>query len=63
MITSVLASLPLFACQLQFFAKFGTFLCFTILFSWLFANFGFMSVLVTIGGEKQRPIKEEEDER
>jgi len=60
MITSVLASLPLFACELQFFAKFSTFLCFTILFSWLFANFGFMSVLVTIGGEKQRPIKDQE---
>ena len=45
MVTSVAASLPLFFCQLQFFAKFGTFLCFTIAFSWIFANFGFMSIL------------------
>jgi len=46
MVTSVGASLPLFLCQLQFFKKFGTFLCLTIGFSWIFANFGFMSVLV-----------------
>jgi len=45
MVTSVGASIPLFFCQLQFFAKFGTFLCLTITFSWLFANFAFMSVL------------------
>ena len=45
MVTSVAASLPLFFCQLQFFAKFGTFLCLTIAFSWIFANFGFMSIL------------------
>merc|ERR1712176_423099 len=43
MITSVVASIPLFFCQLQFFAKFGTFLCLTIAYSWIFANFGFMS--------------------
>ena len=48
MITSVAASIPLFFCQLQFFAKFGTFLCLTIVFSWIFANFGFMSVLATL---------------
>jgi len=63
MITSVLASLPLFLCQLQFFAKFGTFLCLTILFSWLFANFGFMGVLATIGGDKERPGSKEEGEK
>ena len=51
MITSVLASLPLFLCEIQFFAKFGTFLCFTILFSWTFANFGFMSLVATFGPE------------
>lgn len=51
------ASLPLFACNLQFFAKFGTFLCLTILFSWLFANFGFMGILATIGSAKERPRK------
>jgi len=50
MLTSVLASLPLFTCQIVFFAKFGTFLCFTILFSWLFANFGFMAAISTVGG-------------
>lgn len=48
MITSVVASIPLFFCQLQFFAKFGTFLCLTIAFSWVFANFGFMSVLAQL---------------
>jgi len=61
MITSVLASLPLFACSLQFFEKFGSFLCLTILFSWLFANFGFMSVVATIGGAKQHPSKKQEE--
>ena len=45
MVTSVGASIPLFFCQLQFFRKFGTFLCLTIAFSWLFANFAFMSVI------------------
>jgi len=49
MITSVLASLPLFACNLVFFSQFGTFLCLTIMFSWLFANFAFMSAMATIG--------------
>ena len=48
MITSEADSIPLFFCQLQFFAKFGTFLCLTIAFSWIFANFGFMSVLATL---------------
>lgn len=48
MITSVVASVPLFFCQLQFFAKFGTFLCLTIAFSWIFANFGFMAVLAQL---------------
>jgi len=47
MVTSVAASIPLFFCSLQFFAKFGTFLCLTIAFSWIFANFVFMSVLAT----------------
>jgi hypothetical protein len=51
------ASLPLFACNLQFFVKFGTFLCLTILFSWLFANFCFMGVLATIGRSKEKPAK------
>jgi predicted RND superfamily exporter protein len=54
MITSVAASIPLFFCQLQFFAKFGTFLCLTIAFSWIFANFIFMSILAQL----KIPIKE-----
>jgi len=54
MITSVVASIPLFFCQLQFFAKFGTFLCLTIAYSWIFANFGFMSVLAQL----KIPLKE-----
>jgi hypothetical protein len=48
MITSVAASIPLFFCSLQFFAKFGTFLCLTIVFSWIFANFVFMSILAQL---------------
>jgi len=44
-LTSVVASIPLFFCTLTFFAKFGTFLCLTIVLSWIFANFGFMSLL------------------
>lgn len=55
MITSVAASIPLFFCQLQFFAKFGTFLCLTIAFSWIFANFGFMSALAQL----KIPMKKE----
>jgi len=54
MVTSVAASIPLFFCQLQFFAKFGTFLCLTIAFSWIFANFGFMTVLAQL----KLPIKQ-----
>jgi len=48
MVTSVGASLPLFFCQLQFFKKFGTFLCVIIAFSWLFANFAFMAILAQL---------------
>eukprot|EP00980_Cylindrotheca_fusiformis_P001336 scaffold338_cov116-Cylindrotheca_fusiformis.AAC.1 len=48
MITSVAASIPLFFCSLQFFAKFGTFLCLTIAFSWIFANFVFMSIVAQL---------------
>jgi len=44
-LTSVVASIPLFFCTLTFFAKFGTFLCLTIVLSWTFANFGFMALL------------------
>lgn len=45
MLTSVVASIPLFFCTLTFFAKFGTFLCLTIVLAWIFANFGFMCLL------------------
>lgn len=55
MVTSVAAAVPLFFCQLQFFAKFGIFLCTTIAFSWIFANFAFMSALATF----KIPIKKE----
>merc|ERR1711862_440685 len=41
MVTSVGASIPLFFCRLQFFAKFGTFLCIIISSSWLFCQFCF----------------------
>mmetsp|Transcript_16638 Transcript_16638/g.31514 ORF Transcript_16638/g.31514 Transcript_16638/m.31514 type:complete len:1040 (+) Transcript_16638:98-3217(+) len=47
MVTSVVASIPLFFCTLTFFAKFGTFLCLTISLSWVFANFGFMCLLAS----------------
>jgi multidrug efflux pump subunit AcrB len=57
MVTSVGASIPLFFCQLQFFKKFGTFICLTIAFSWVFANFFFMSILsqakISISDEKK----------
>lgn len=49
MMTSVLASLPLFMCTMVFFIKFAIFLCFTIAFSWLFANFFLMTLLATLG--------------
>jgi len=58
MITSIAASIPLFFCQLQFFKKFGTFLCMTIAFSWIFANFLFMSVLAQL----KIPIKKDDEE-
>jgi len=47
MLTSVGASIPMFFCSLQFFSRFSFFLCSTIAFSWIFANFGFMSLLAT----------------
>lgn len=47
MLTSVGASIPMFFCSLTFFSRFSFFLCSTIAFSWIFANFGFMSLLAT----------------
>ena len=58
MFTSVIASIPLFFCKLTFFAKFGTFLCLTIVFSWVFANFVFMAMLaqgnISVGDKRKR---------
>jgi len=48
MLTSVVASLPLFMCQIKFFSAFGTFLCCTIAFSWVYANFFFMGWMATV---------------
>merc|ERR1712232_1402224 len=59
MITSIAASIPLFFCQLQFFYKFGIFICLTIAFSWIFANFLFMSVLAQL----KIPIKHNNKEK
>lgn len=47
--TSVGASVFLFLTTLQFFAKFGGFLCMTVAISWLYSNFFFMAALATIG--------------
>ena len=57
MLTSIVASLPLFLCTITFFAKFGQFLCLTISFSWVFANFFFMSLLATFGGSPEEFAK------
>jgi len=59
MITSIAASIPLFFCQLQFFHKFGVFICLTIAFSWIFANFLFMSVLAQLKIPIQKKKKNE----
>jgi len=47
MLTSIIASIPLFFCTITFFEIFGTFLCLTIAFSWIFANLGFMLLIAT----------------
>lgn len=52
MATSFLASLALFQCNLQFFAKFGTFLLFTVTSSWLWSNLLFMPLLAQFGPER-----------
>merc|ERR1712054_223002 len=49
MTTSIGASIFLFACQVQFFAKFGAFLCITIAFSWIYADFFFPALVATFG--------------
>jgi len=60
MIILVLASLPLLACQIVFFTKFGIFLLLTMAFFWILANFGFMSILATIGPAKSKASKNED---
>lgn len=49
MFTSVGASIFLFFCRIQFFFKFGTFLCMTIVFSWTFSNFLFPTLVKAAG--------------
>lgn len=49
MATSVLASVPLFLCIIMTFNKFGSFLCMTVVFSWVWANFGFMGLCAQFG--------------
>eukprot|EP00622_Pseudochattonella_farcimen_P003046 FR738135.1.p1 GENE.FR738135.1~~FR738135.1.p1 ORF type:complete len:164 (+),score=18.40 FR738135.1:42-494(+) len=64
MFTSVGASIFLFSCQLRFFYKFGVFLCSTIAFSWLFANFWLPTLVKTFGigpflpGHKDSKVEE-----
>merc|ERR1712007_54496 len=52
MITSVLAAAVLLTCTLQFFAKFGFFLIFTVIWAWLWGNCFFMCLMRLIGPEK-----------
>merc|ERR1740138_135703 len=61
MATSFMGAAVLLFCQLQFFYKFGVFLIVTISFSWLFANFAFMSAMATFGpgGAGTAPEKRE----
>merc|ERR1711972_34261 len=52
MVTSVLASLALLTCQLQFFAKFGFFLIFTVTWAWLWGNCFFMVCMRLFGPDQ-----------
>eukprot|EP00930_Biecheleria_cincta_P076591 TRINITY_DN6379_c0_g2_i1.p1 TRINITY_DN6379_c0_g2~~TRINITY_DN6379_c0_g2_i1.p1 ORF type:complete len:626 (-),score=101.23 TRINITY_DN6379_c0_g2_i1:210-2087(-) len=49
MVTSVLAAMVLLTCNLQFFAKFGFFMIFTVIWAWLWGNCFFMALLRLIG--------------
>jgi len=51
-LTSVLAAIVLLFCTLQFFAKFGFFLIFTVSWSWVWGNFFFMSLMRLIGPDE-----------
>jgi len=54
-LTSVLAASVLLLCTLQFFAKFGFFLIFTVIWAWIWGNFFFMSVMYLIGPDDTTP--------
>lgn len=49
MVTSVLAAMVLLTCSLQFFAKFGFFMVFTVVWAWLWGNCFFMAMLRLVG--------------
>jgi len=49
MVSSVLAGVVLLSCALQFFAKFGFFLLFTVVLAWLWGNCFFMCIMNLIG--------------
>merc|ERR1711907_273681 len=55
MLTSLLASLALLVCVLQFFAKFGFFLIFTVCWAWVWGNFFFMSLMFVFGPDDSMP--------
>eukprot|EP00441_Pelagodinium_beii_P047546 CAMPEP_0197622544 /NCGR_PEP_ID=MMETSP1338-20131121/2808_1 /TAXON_ID=43686 ORGANISM="Pelagodinium beii, Strain RCC1491" /NCGR_SAMPLE_ID=MMETSP1338 /ASSEMBLY_ACC=CAM_ASM_000754 /LENGTH=1119 /DNA_ID=CAMNT_0043192285 /DNA_START=159 /DNA_END=3518 /DNA_ORIENTATION=+ len=55
MITSLLASLVLLMCQLQFFAIFGFFMIFTVTWAWLWGNMFFMCLMRLCGPDKSMP--------
>lgn len=55
MLTSLLASLALLVCVLQFFSKFGFFLVFTVCWAWIWGNFFFMSLMFVLGPDDSMP--------
>jgi len=55
MVTSVLAALVLLTCSLQFFAKFGFFLIFTVIWAWIWGNCFFMCLMRLIGPDASTP--------
>merc|ERR1712217_997995 len=52
MVTSVLAAGVLLTCTLQFFAKFGFFMIFPVIWAWLWGNCFFICLMRLIGPEK-----------
>jgi len=55
MVTSVVAAIVLLTCSLQFFATFGFFLLFTVLWAWVWGNLFFMSLMRLIGPDQSTP--------